>query len=264
VIDRMRGPRGKIERAKQHVRELEAAISTFLETHPYEVVRDDDTEPGKRLYKLSKADCPPDNLALIAGDIVHNLRAALDLLIWQLIEASGKVPNGHDGFPISVSAQHFETTGIAKVKRRIRKEAVEVLRSVKPYKGGNDALWRLHHLDIADKHHVLYVVGSAFNSVSPGGDASASFPEEVRALMEGVMSQVFLRPADRMFPLKIGDVLFVDAGGRPPAKNQPKFVFDIAFGQGEIVEGEPIVPTLHQLVGATAQTVELFATFLDP
>ena len=28
----------------------------------------------------------------------------------------------------------------------------------------------------------------------------------------------------------------------------PEFSFDVAFGEVEVVEGEPIIPTLHQLI----------------
>jgi hypothetical protein len=38
-------------------------------------------------------------------------------------------------------ARRFESGGVTKVKGRISNAAVEIVRAVKPYKGGNDALW---------------------------------------------------------------------------------------------------------------------------
>lgn len=261
-MTRMGGPRAKVERAKHHVGELQAAVAEFFETHPYEVIPENDTEAGQRLYKVSKVAPPPDSLSLIAGDIVHNLRASLDLLVWQLVEANGKTPTKSDGFPINESAKAFETGGVAKVKGRISKDAVKVLRAVKPYKGGNDALWRLHHLDIADKHRVLLLVGSAFRSVSPPVPDLATVPEEFRRVFVEARKKLFLRPADRLFPLKKGDVLFIHPLWDAEPQDDPQFRFDVAFGQGEVVEGEPILEALTYLASATEQTVEVFAPLL--
>jgi len=57
---------------------------------------------------------------------------------------------------------------------------------------------------------------------------------------------LFLKPADVLFPLKIGDELFIDA---PDAEVNEKmqFVFEVAFGEPQIVEGEPLLETLRQL-----------------
>lgn len=255
--ERMSGPRAKVERAKHHIGELETAIADFFDIHPYEVGTEDDTKSAQRLYKLTKAEVPSDRLALIAGDIVHNLRASLDLLIWQLVEANGKTPRQSDGFPINESPQAFDTGGMAKVKGRISDEAVKIVRAVKPHKGGNDALWRLHHLDIADKHRVLFVVGSAYRAFKPtvspmilpgGQEIDVPFP-------------FFMRPADRMFPLKEGDTIY----GEPldlETKEKPQFRFDLAFSEAEVVEGEPILAALTNLVSATEQIIELFAPLL--
>jgi hypothetical protein len=258
VANRLKGPRAKVERAKEHLHELEAAVVAFFDTRPYEVLPEEDAESGQRLYKVTKADAPPDSLPLIAGDVVHNARAALDHLVWQLVEANGTTPSKADGFPVNESARAFESGGIAKVKARISKDAVKIVRALKPYKGGNDALWRLHHLDIADKHRVLFLVGSSFRSVSP----IVPTDDEFAAAMGAIMSQLFIRPLDRMFPLKQGDVLFKFPLSEPQSKNEPQFRFDVAFGQGEIVEGEPIVETLNDLVSATEQVIELFAPLL--
>ncbi len=41
----------------------------------------------------------------------------------------------------------------------MRPAAVRAIDELKPYKGGNDQLWRIHELDIIDKHHALFTVG---------------------------------------------------------------------------------------------------------
>jgi len=38
----------------------------------------------------------------------------------------------------------------------------------------------------------------------------------------------------------------------------PEFSFDVAFGEVEVVEGEPIIPTLHQLIEFVEGFTKLF------
>ncbi|OFW57589.1 MAG: hypothetical protein A2133_03400 [Actinobacteria bacterium RBG_16_64_13] len=74
-----------------------------------------------------------------------------------------------------------------------------------------------------------------------------------------------LKPADRQFPLQDGDEIYrVLAAGRASHGNKyPDFTFEIAFGEGEIVEGEPLIPTLAQFVGLIEGVVEPFRPLLS-
>ena len=38
----------------------------------------------------------------------------------------------------------------------------------------------------------------------------------------------------------------------------PEFVFEVTFGEVEVVEGEPIIPTLHQLIQFVEGFIKLF------
>jgi hypothetical protein len=262
TVSRIDGPLAKIDRAREHLAELERAVQEFFATDPYGIAPEEDEEAGQYVYKITKAEHPPPRLALIAGDVTHNLRASLDLLIWQLIEANGVTPDRKDAFPITDSEEAFEKV-VSVMERRISKEAVETLRAVKPYTGGNDDLWRLHHLDIADKHRVLAIVGMAYQSTTMPFPASAleGFSEKGAEMLSRMMGEIWIRPADRLFPIKVGDELVGYPLDQKP-KEHPKVKLEVSFGQGEIVEGEPILETLRQLVGVTDQTVQSFAEHL--
>jgi len=43
---------------------------------------------------------PPEDLALIAGDAIHNLRSALDHIAWELVAAGSSEPNHRTQFPV--------------------------------------------------------------------------------------------------------------------------------------------------------------------
>lgn len=40
-----------------------------------------------------------------------------------------------------------------------------IFENLRPYRGGDEAFWRLHQLDILDKHKAIIPVGSAHQSV---------------------------------------------------------------------------------------------------
>jgi hypothetical protein len=131
------GPPLKIERAKKHIRDLNSRINEFLATNPYRVVLDEDSEPGKKLYKLSRVDPVPPGIGLIAGDAIHNLRSALDHMFCQLVVANNKVISRTDMLPIADSAQIFKSGGIPKIKGRVTTDAAKLIAKIKPYKGGH-------------------------------------------------------------------------------------------------------------------------------
>jgi hypothetical protein len=61
-------------------------------------------------------------------------------------------------FPIAEILTKYEADNARKV-RGMRPEAVKEIDRLKPYKDGNDALWRIHELDNIDKHRTLFTCG---------------------------------------------------------------------------------------------------------
>ncbi len=70
---------------------------------------------------------------------------------------------------------------------------------------------------------------------------------------------VFLIPADRGFPLKEGFELFIGAVDEKPNPKQ-QFRFEVALSEPGIIEGKPLLETIHQLTAL----VEGIATALRP
>jgi hypothetical protein len=247
----------KVERAKKHIRDLEAAVKGFLDGEPYKLVPDRDPESGKYRPRVSVRQEPPDDLSLIAGDAVHNLRSALDLLVWQLVLANGQTPGDQTALPIARSAKLFETGGMGPIKG-VSPTAENAIKALKPYKGGNEALWRLHRLDATDKHRILLIVGLALRQVT----MTLNFPGSTKAI--GITLGLN-QEDDKFFPLKDGDRLFPEffdamdlTPDIPNLEKNLQLGFNVAFGEGEVVKGEPLVPTLVQLADYVSGTVEAF------
>src|ERR1035441_1596687 len=81
------GARAKLERANQHIRDLAAQQGIFLSDNPYTTVPQYQSERNVTAYFLKSMKPVPPVIPLIAGDIVHNLRTALDYVAFGLVPA---------------------------------------------------------------------------------------------------------------------------------------------------------------------------------
>jgi len=117
------GIRAKLRRAEEHRSTLETELSSWSKKHTdrcdfhirhdgcwYIVVADPLPQPDIRF-------------SVVAGDIVYNLRSALDHLIYQLVLRDGHEPSWRNEFPIYDSEVSF----LNEVKFRKRKPELSVL-----------------------------------------------------------------------------------------------------------------------------------------
>jgi hypothetical protein len=74
----------KLDRASRHLDSLQAHVSEWRERHPYDYVVEPDPESGNQLVKVKLIEPPPHEFRLIIGDCLHNLRSALDNLVYEL------------------------------------------------------------------------------------------------------------------------------------------------------------------------------------
>jgi hypothetical protein len=247
------GSKVKIERARKHLQELTTAIKEFFASNPFSVIYEDEAETGDRVYLIKINRQIPVEWGAIIGDIIHNARTALDLLAWQMVLANGGTPNKRTKFPISSNAQEFEKRDIKHLSSASDK-AIQFIRDLKPYQGGNESLWKLHCLDITDKHRLILAVGAAFRHVE--------ITTNVKVPWQGKPIEfppIAIRPADRLFPLIDGAKVFrIEAQARTEGTSQDyfRFAFDIAFGDGEIVKGESVLPILQNLCNDVAQILD--------
>jgi hypothetical protein len=165
--------RVKIERAKEHLRDLAAELLAARNvTVP--VAKDEAGLGPKFQGKFGCGPPPivilprlPFSVPVLAGEIVHSLRSGLDHLVYQLAwVAKGSEPTDPHarriGFPIAETVTQYEAEKSRKIQDVLRPEAIEAIDRLKPYKGGNDPLWRVHELDNIGKHRTLFTVAHDF------------------------------------------------------------------------------------------------------
>jgi hypothetical protein len=257
----------KIERADQHIGCLESTIKSFVDSNPYKVGTKRDPETRKLIYYVESVQPVPVIVATIAGDALHCLRDALDHLAQQLYLVGSGNANGYrdkTSFPVAQSAKKFKA-GLAGKVEGMRQDAIDAICALEPYAGGKgSSLWTFHRLNNIDKHRLIITVGSAFNSVDIGAIITAH--------MRGHTSRpggiaipaisLFIRPADKLFPLEAGKELLIGTPDEEPNENV-QFRFDIAVHEPGLIDGEPIIPTLMQFRDLVKGVVESFRQFLS-
>jgi hypothetical protein len=236
----------KVNRAREHLVLLRSELSEFASRLPYVIEDGIESPSGDRVLRVRFRERIDPRWAAIVGDVVHNLRSALDLLAWQLVLSNGGTPDQNTAFPVAENAEKAAGT----IQRRLRgasQSAIRLTSLLRPYETGNQTLWPLHKLDIEDKHHLLVPVvvaqrGMSFDLVSPPGSfeiASAFIPQET-------------------FPVHDGDeVARFGELARQIRFDEPQFHFDLAIGIAH-AEGHSILQVLERLHICVEQTLITF------
>lgn len=170
------GCRAKIGWAQHHLDTLKADIKTFFEGHRYVVHAEPDTERGCYVARLkNRPAIPATEWALMIGDCVHNARASLDYIAWEL--AGADPADRQTQFPIFLTAAGYKSRGEMRVAA-LSQEARTLIEQVRPYHTDDPAkhvLWALHELDAADKHKLLTVTAV----MAQAGEFAFRIPEGV-------------------------------------------------------------------------------------
>jgi hypothetical protein len=242
------GPALKLARAKQHIVELTLSIRAYAQSQPYGVEKRLDESSNAYLYTVRVVKPMPEEWALIVGDVVHNARAALDHLTVQLVEAAGRKITESTAFPFAKSQATFAATcesrlaGTPDSTRRF-------MSRMRPYPSGNTLLHLCHALDVIDKHRLILVLGGAYQQfVLP---MSVPHPKG-----EGVlpMPSVAIRPADPLFPVRDGTVVFSAPVGA--LTGEPQFVFGVALG----APADPVTALVPQILNRMIAHIERILT----
>ena len=257
------GPKLKIKRAKQHIAELEAVLIAFNERRPYELIHEIDPKTGENVYRVLIKEVLPCELPTILGDIVHNLRAALDQTVCDLIRANRKQPKRGSGFPISGTRERLKSNAIGKING-VSAKARRFIERLKPYKGGNTPLWVLHELDALDKHSGIIPVAAAHVAIAARWALPMMFWGPDGSLRIGgpgpdgtpMWTGFGVPDGSRLvFPLKDQSEIYRSA---PSGVNENmEAEIAVAFGESEIIQGEPVLETLHQIAIFVERTIAI-------
>lgn len=246
----LRDPLLKIERAKQHINDLNGKVAEFLSHSPFQLRIRQSSNPPQRFIFFQNNRRIPDEFSLIVGDAVHNLRTALDQLCFGIVGSKAKSTNSV-GFPFAKDAERLESTIATRQMNIAPKEVVNEIHALQPYPSGNKYLHAVHDFDNRDKHHAILTVGL-------GVEMPISFLQELVAPnsfeWNGPTDAIVAAVGEFMIHLDIeGPVESFDK----IADQQP--LFTVGFGEGEALSGSPVIFALTEMAKATEGAVRRIA-----
>jgi len=244
--------RMKLQRAEEHFGDLMLAHQAFTDRNPYRMLAEDDEKPGYTLWRAKIIEPPPLELwGSMVGECVHALRSALDHTAFRLVRIN-RPKSDYSEFPIFKDRGKWRERRSEKLPDVPARALAEVQR-LQPYKRGANArfhpLWIIHALDIVDKHRRLNLIGPLVRDVSwVTRDCQVADDERFAGPFEDGT------PIVRFLPKPTGPNMHVTA----------VFSFDITFGRGELLEGEPVLDRLNALRMAAGAAVSRFDKYFPP
>jgi hypothetical protein len=235
-MHRLDGAYLRVDRASEHLADLETRICAFTNAQKDNVPFEFDTDTCKicvhphdkglvqKLQSLSLS------WSILIGEITYNLRSALDYLVYQLAILDSGSKQGGTQFPIEDTEQGFRR----RVKIFLKGLSVKHIASIEalqPYKG---TAWTqlLALLSNPDKHrHLTPVVNLTESAVTVSALQPGGFG--------GITKHVY-RAKNRF-----GDVLDMHV--------QTDFVLNVTFS-----DGTPIIKTFRELICQVRDTLDAF------
>lgn len=167
----------KLERADEHMRTLHEEMDAWDAERPYRLAREVHDHGCKHLYRLKLLKPIPVAWAVILGEVVHDLRSALDQAVyWLTVDWTGRRLEG-TAFPVKRSRAAFfhktkkgdwaSDSGMFKV-RGVGPGPLAFVERLQPYpqRLRNDvcfAVRSLHDFSNQDKHRLVHLFGMRFD-----------------------------------------------------------------------------------------------------
>ena len=217
----------------------------------------DENDPSILIYRVTRVPDIDPMVAAIAGDILHNLRSALDHLAWQLVVLDGGVPNKWTAFPLHESSTNKDGSArVLTIQPGINDPRImAAVETMQPYSEANhghdprtDALGIIGRLDNIDKHRLLLTVTHTLDHHEPSwwgsseGDPTPSWTFNLDPLSQ------------------YDEVARFDFGGAtPPAGFDPNLKLSVTISEQEANWGKglDIVGVLDGLRRSVAREVNI-------
>lgn len=239
MTTQLESARAKVLWSIDHYETLARACQAFTDSTPHEVTVKFDADVGYYVARFHVRQQPSADLSLILGDLIHNVRSALDHAAWQvaLLENSGarlRRDRSKISFPITQRPEEFARHPILAY---VSEAAKAVFERAQPYNGpdGPEHHWLaiVNRMWNADKHRLLHPT-FALTWIGKTGFVPAAI--DVDDLLGGVEIESVIREEDGIEDgAEVAHIRFT-SGPRPHmqevrVKTQPPA--HVVFGSGQ-------------------------------
>jgi hypothetical protein len=241
--DPLIGPKSKIEWAVAHITDFEKTIHANQGSSFFSLTVELNPARTEESVKLQVKPIPP-VFGVMTGNVIYNLRSALDHLANALVVLGGGTGSSSLHFPIVRAPDGFETHRSGPKIRKFAPAAWRMMADLQPYKPGYELLGALNALRNLDAHTSLV------DSIRPLYGLARWDPINHR--------QEMMQVPDWQ-SIKKGVII---SSGLPGTQAKQQFEFlvpvGIAFGEIETIKGQSILPTLRQFGDLVKSIVENF------
>lgn len=256
------GPRHKLGRAEAQLDQLDAEVARFLRRDTHEITQQFDPKSGRCTLQFVIKHPPPLSWSVSIGEIVHNLRSALDHLACQLFRLHAAASDCEDtAFPLLTDDTD---AGLDKwIDKRLPglPEAIRAkLRESQPYKRGHaakqDPLAILNRLSNWDKHRLLVPI---FAAVIPGSTSIVAY-REWRDVEPNPRNAFKLPTGPLPTDAPLAELEFPITGDDPYVQVETHVPIDVSFR-----DGGPIVTDLRRIGSHVSHMIfNKFVPFFPP
>lgn len=171
------GVRAKLARSLEHLQTFDSLMHQYLDTDPVELQRQIQPDGQTSVFALKVTVKPPVELAVLVGEVVYQLRSALDHIANQLVRSAGNSPTKRTTFPVLTTCPEKPIT----IHGGVNPTALAIIEELQPYQRqhqpGKHPLAVLNELWNTDKHRNLsltttMLADSRIFIVEPGGRAA--------------------------------------------------------------------------------------------
>lgn len=268
----LEGPFLRIAVAKEKTAQLRAefeAAVTALSVPAAPVKHHPKTGRNTILIRAPQV-CDP-RWSITIGEVCHNLRAALDGLVYQLAlsNVSSESVDRNTAFPIFLSREDREVagrkregfaTGSKRQLQLLRADHRAHFEQFQPFVRGNGGtkspLWQLHQLNITDKHRLVPVIALVAHGIRV-------------CVLNKSGHRVAVECRDRrMRRIESGTVVTLPFKGRkhPDVRIHAEFALDVRFGRDcGVVATLGVTSALRRMCSEVERVVQSFSScFGDP
>jgi hypothetical protein len=200
------GIEGKIARANQHLGTLHSEMLAWEQSKPWGLAPEVHDQGAKHFYRLGFHRPIPIEWAVVLGEVIHDLRSALDQAVYWLTIDWIRKPLKGSSFPVNTSKADFERrrkngawtndSGMHKI-RGVGPGPSAFIQALQPYPQRYKRFYcrdlrTVHDLWNQDKHRLVHVWGMRFR------ETELRFPTYVtaahidrRVLQEGAIIYKF-------------------------------------------------------------------------
>ena len=246
----------KVQRASEHI---ETLVSLFQKNRPFGYVLETNTKTCQRATYAKRNEAVIQKAALICGDVIHNLRSALDHAYWQIVSpvATSESERKAIQFPFSETEAQLAASVKRRLAHKVSPSFYQAILDLKPHgeASGNEFLALIHKFDILDKHKLLIPTGDYTRLSSemlirqvpdfPLNLINCSFGQNRRDIVWNIppMNREQRRAA------KTPDSGIIE--------KELNVSVDIVFTGEGATHSRPVVPTLLKLVDAASTTLSI-------